>query len=392
MNLRGWDIPVPPTLDSMPAYLDYAATAPLRPAARAAWLAHAEGPANPASLHSSGRAASAVLEDAREEVAHLAGVRPKHVVFTSGGTEADVMAIRGLYEMSDSARVLVSGAEHKAVLETVRSLPGVEVVVLPLSRDGAVRLDALQAEVVAGAALVAAMAANNEVGTVNDLAAIGRICAEAAVPWHCDAVQWPATRALTGIAADSIAISGHKIGGPVGVGALLLPGGVDLPVYTHGGGQEAGIRSGTVDVAGAAALAAAMTEADRRREQESEAIGELRDRLQRGILRRVPDAVVNADGGDRLVSHLHVTFPGCPADLLLMLLDAAEVEVSTGSACTAGIPQPSHVLLAMGAGRAAASSSLRFSLGWASTGADVDAVLSGIGPAVARARAAGGTP
>lgn len=373
----------------MPAYLDYAATAPLRSAAREAWLAHADGPANPASLHRSGRAASQVLEDARERIARLAGAARREIVFTSGGTEADVMALRGLYSRARSSRVLVGATEHKAVLDTVRALPGAEVVVIPVQADGALRCDALAALIAPGAALVAVMAANNEVGTVNDLAEIGRICRTAAVPWHCDAVQWPATRSVQDIPADTIAVSAHKLGGPVGAGALILRGGPDLPVYTHGGGQEGGIRSGTVDVAGAAAFAAAWEDAERRREEEVPRIRQLRDRLAAGVHREVPDAVVRAADPNRLDSHLHVTFPGCESDLLLMQLDAAGVEVSTGAACSVGIPQPSHVLLAMGAGEAAARGSLRFSLGWASSVADVEAALAALAPAVARARRAG---
>jgi cysteine desulfurase len=371
----------------MPAYLDYAATAPLRPAARRAWLAHADAPANPASLHASGRSASAALEDARDAIAALAGAAARDVVFTSGGTEADVMALRGRFGSASSRRVLVGATEHKAVLDTVRALPDAEVVVLPVDATGALRLDALAEAVAQGAALVAVMAANNEVGTVNDLAAISAICMAAGVPWHCDAVQWPATRSVAEIPAESIALSAHKIGGPVGVGALIIRGGPDLPVYTHGGGQEGGIRSGTVDVAGVAAFAAAWQAAARAREEEALRVRRLRDQLAAGVREADPAATVRADGGT-LDSHLHVTFPGCEADVLLMLLDAAGVEVSTGAACSAGIPQPSHVLMAMGAGEAAARSALRFSLGWNSKPDDVAAALEALGPALAQARRA----
>ena len=371
----------------MPAYLDYAATAPLRPAARRAWLAHADAPANPASLHASGRSASAALEDARDAIAALAGVAAREVVFTSGGTEADVIALRGRFASASNRRVLVGATEHKAVLDTVRALPEAEVVVLPVDATGALRLDALAEAVAQGAALVAVMAANNEVGTVNDLAAISAICLAAGVPWHCDAVQWPATRSVREIPADSIALSAHKIGGPVGVGALIIRGGPDLPVYTHGGGQEGGIRSGTVDVAGVAAFAAGWQAAARAREEEVPRVRRLRDQLAAGVREADPAATVRADGAT-LDSHLHVTFPGCEADVLLMLLDAAGVEVSTGAACSAGIPQPSHVLLAMGAGETAARRSLRFSLGWNSKPDDIAVALEALGPALQQARRA----
>lgn len=372
----------------MPAYLDYAATAPLRSVAREAWLRNADGPANPASLHGSGRRATRVLEDSRELVAQLAGARPSEVLFTSGGTESDAIALTGLYRRAESARVLVGATEHKAVLDAAAALPGAQVLVIPVDSAGAIDLAALARQLQQPAALVAIMAANNETGAVHDVAAIAALCRAAGVPWHCDAVQWPATRDLRAVAADTIAVSAHKVGGPVGVGALIVRGGTDLPVYSHGGGQEGGIRSGTVNAAGIAAFAAAWQEAAAHRENDVARIAVLRDRLAAGLAEQVPAAVVRS-GPDRLVSHVHATFPGCEGDALLMLLDAAGVEVSTGSACNAGIPQPSHVLLAMGAGPEAARGSLRFSLGWASTGADVDAALAAIGPAVIRAARAG---
>lgn len=368
----------------MPAYLDYAATAPLRAAARQAWLAHAGAPANPASVHGAGRRASEALEQARDRIAELAGASAGEVMFTSGGTESDVIALRGLARRG--RRVLVGATEHKAVLDTVKALPDVEVCVLRVEPDGRLHLPDLEANLGPDVAFAAVMAANNETGAVNDLDAIRRLCADAGVAWHCDAVQWPATRGEP-IGADTAAYSAHKVGGPVGVGALVIRRGIELPVYSHGGGQEAGIRSGTVDVAGAAAFAAAWDEASRQRDAETARVGELRDRLQAGILAAVPDAVVNGQP-HRLVSHLNVTLPGCAADSLLMLLDRAGVEVSAGSACSAGIPQPSHVLVAMGADAQRARQSLRFSLGWATTAADVGAALSAVIDAVVLLRGA----
>jgi cysteine desulfurase len=370
----------------MPAYLDYAATAPMRPAARRAWLAAAQGPVNPSSLHGSGRAAAHRLEDARERIAALAGVPALQVVFTSGGTESDIIGITGRYATRRRPRVLVGSGEHKAVLDTVRALPGVRAEPIPLTPDGAPDHVALQGMIGDDVALVAVMAANNEVGAVTDLAAVAQVCAAAGVPWHCDAVQWPATRPLAELpAATTVALSGHKVGGPVGIGALLVR--EPLPVHSHGGEQEGGIRSGTVNVAGASAFAAALADADGRRSEEAARVRALRDDLRAGILAAVPDAVVNG-GADTLVSHLHVTFPGCEGDALLMLLDAAGVQVSAGSACSAGVPQASHVLVAMGLAPAEARGSLRFTLGWASSAGDVAQAVGAIGPAVARARRA----
>ncbi len=363
----------------MSVYLDYAATAPLRPAARRAWEAVADGPANPASLHGSGRRASAVLEDAREQVAQLAGVRPDEVLFTSGGTESNAIALNGL--TARGGRILVGATEHKSVL-AAKAHPGTEV--LPVDPDGRVLLDELARRVAdGGVAAVAIMAANNETGAVSDLEGIAGLCASAGAAWHCDAVQWPATRDVRDLRANTIALSAHKVGGPVGVGALIARRGTDLPIYSHGGGQEGGVRSGTVNVAGAAAFAAAWAEADRQRSDEVARIEALRDSLERSVIAAVPDAVVNA-APDRLASHLSVTFPGRPAEALLMLMDADGVEVSTGAACSLGIAQPSHVLAAMGAGEGAAQT-VRFSMGWASTPADVAAAAAAIEKAAQRA-------
>jgi cysteine desulfurase len=371
----------------MAAYLDYAATAPLRPVAAQAWIDAVGAAANPASLHASGRAASHRLEDARERIAALTGAGPQEVVLTSGGTESDIIAITGLYAVRARPRVLVGAGEHKAVLDTVRALPGAQVETVPLDAGGAPDVAALQSMLDDDVALVALMAANNEVGAVTDLTGVAAACTGAGVPWHCDAVQWPGTRALTGLGAPAtVALSGHKVGAPVGVGVLLVR--TPLPVYSHGGEQEGGIRSGTVNVAGAVAFAAALGQAQAQLHDEAARIAALRQDLRDGILAAVPDAVVNG-GPDVLASHLHVTFPGCEGDALLMLLDAAGVEVSTGSACSAGIPQASHVLLAMGLSPAAARGSVRFTLGWASTPADIGTAVAAIGPAVARARRAG---
>jgi len=357
------------------------------------------GLANPSALHAGGQRASRLLDDARESLAAQWDAAPGSVVFTSGGTEADAIALTGLYAASqnlDPRRrvVLVGAGEHKAVLDTVRSgraLPGARVEEIPLSADGAVLPESvahLLEEYGDAVALVSVMWANNEIGTVSDIPTIGALCRERGVALHTDAVQMPATRSFSARHADAIAVSAHKVGGPVGIGALILGSGISLPVFSQGGRQEGGIRSGTADVMGAVGFAAAVQDADSLRDTEGETIAELSARLIQGIGHNVPDAKINSGGTDRLSSHVHVTFPDCEADALLMGLDAVGVQVSTGSACSAGVSQASHVVLAMGAGEEAAKGSLRFSLGWATTVADVDRAIEAIGPAVTSARAA----
>lgn len=365
-------------------YLDYAATAPLRPQARAAMEQQWEQVGNPSSLHTAGRHARRVVEESREQIAGLIGAKPGDILFTSGGTEADNLAIKGLAWASGKRRVLISAVEHHAVLDPATALAheGFTVDTIPVDGRGRVDLAALEEMLDDQVALVAVMWANNEVGTVQPVAEIAALCRQRGVPFHSDAVQVLGHRVLDVAQVPSVAISAHKIGGPVGVGALVLERSLPVRPLLHGGGQERDVRSGTVNAAGIAGFAAALA-------ADQPDVGPLRDLLVEGVRRSVPDAVLNGDPSDHLPHIAHFSFPGCPGDALLMLLDAAGVAVSTGSACTAGIPQPSHVLMAMGAGEDLARSSLRFSLGWDSDVADVQALLAALPTAIERARRAG---
>lgn len=382
------------------AYLDHAATTPVRPEATAAWLAAPGG--NASSLHATGRAARRVLEEAREALAAELACDAGDVIFTSGGTMADNLAVRGIHaarHAQDPARdtVIVSAVEHHAVLDAAEAVAaaddGQRVVRLPVDSEGRVLVDDAAAILAADAgrvSVMSVMSANNEVGTVQPIGKLAELAAAHGVPLHVDAVQsagWWGSPPAPGAA---YAISGHKFGAPIGVGALVLPPGVPCDPLVFGGGQERRLHSGTLDVAGAAAMAAALRAARASDLASAEAgvtVAQLRD--------EVIEVVVAADPGVRVVTPddalpgiVCAVFDGCEADALLMLLDAAGVECSAGSACTAGIPEPSHVLEAMGYDRIQARSALRFSLGWTSTRADVEALARALPDAVIRARRA----
>src|SRR6476620_10082140 len=387
----------------MPAYLDHAATTPLSAAALAALTRELARTGNPSSLHGSGRRARRAVEDAREAIAAAAGAHPSEVIFTSGGTEADNLAVKGMYwsrvaEDPKRRRILCSAVEHHAVLDTVEWLErheGADVVWLPVDGEGVVDPGVLEAELSRDpgtVALVTVMWANNEVGTVQPIGRIVELAHAAGVPVHSDAVQAfgsvPVHFKDSGL--DAMSISGHKIGGPVGVGALVPGRAVKLTPVQHGGGQERDVRSGTLDTASIAAFAAAAEAAAKNLAAESARIAALRDRLIAGVQEAVPSAVLRgARGPGRLPGNAHFTFPGCEGDSLLFLLDLAGVESSTGSACTAGVPRPSHVLLAMGLDEETARGAQRFTLGHPSTEADVDALLAALPGAYARGRQAG---
>ena len=387
----------------MPVYLDHAATTPLAAEALAALTRELSRTGNPSSLHGSGRRARRAVEDAREALAAAAGAHPSEVIFTSGGTEADNLAVKGLYwarraEDPRRTRILCSTVEHHAVLDTVEWLErheGADVGWLPVDAEGVLDLAALEAELAddpASIALVTVMWANNEVGSIQPVADVVRLAHAAGVPVHSDAVQAFGSVPVDfrGAGLDAMSISGHKIGGPVGVGALLLGRAVKLTPVQHGGGQERDVRSGTLDTASIAAFAAAAEAVTGNLAGESARISALRDRLIEGVRAAVPAAVLRgAPGAGRLPGNAHFTFPGCEGDSLLFLLDLAGVESSTGSACTAGVPRPSHVLLAMGLDEDTARGAQRFTLGHASTDADVDALLAALPAAYARARQAG---
>ncbi|WP_407837113.1 cysteine desulfurase family protein [Streptomyces sp. DSM 116496] len=384
------------------AYLDHAATTPMLPEAAAAMTAQFGVTGNASSLHAAGRRARRTVEEAREALADALGARPSEVVFTAGGTEADNLAVKGLYWARRDAdpartRVLASPVEHHAVLDAVHWLAeheGAQVEYLPVDRYGRVHPEAFREAIERGPediALATVMWANNEIGTVMPIAELAAVASESGIPLHSDAVQAFGQLDVrfgdSGLAA--MTVSSHKVGGPYGIGALLL-GRDQTPVpVLHGGGQERHVRSGTLDVPAIAAFAVAAVLAAERRERFATEIGALRDRLVAAVLREVPDAVLGGDPAGRLPANAHFSFPGCEGDSLLLLLDAQGIECSTGSACTAGVAQPSHVLLATGTDPRLARGTLRFSLGHTSTQADVDAVAAAIGPAVARARTAG---
>ena len=368
------------------AYLDHAATTPMRPEAIAAMAEELARLGNPSSLHAAGRRARRVVEESREQLAEVFGARPSEVVFTSGGTEADNLAVKGLYwarRDGSRRRVVTTSVEHHAVLDSVRWLEdaqGAEAIWLGVDADGGVRPEALRTAISRApdqVAVVSVMWANNEVGTVQPVAELAAVAHEYGIPFHTDAVQaaaqLPVDFAASG--ADALAVSAHKLGGPVGAGALILARGVEPVPVLHGGGQERDVRSGTLDTPAIRAFAVAAAVCAKQRAEEAERLATLRDDLVRQVLAAVPDAVLNGPppGSGRLPGNAHFSFPGCEGDALLMLLDANGIACSTGSACTAGVAEPSHVLLAMGADDSRARGSLRFSLGHTSTQQDVDA-------------------
>jgi cysteine desulfurase len=391
-------------------YLDHAATTPILPAAAEALTEALTTYGNASSLHTSGRLARRAVEEARETIAEMLGARPSEVIFTSGGTESDNLAVKGTYwarRAMDPARrrVLVSEVEHHAVLDAAVWLAeheDAEITLLEVDAFGRVHEDTLRAAIAedpASVAMVSVMWANNEVGTVNPVRELASACATHGIPFHTDAVQavgvLPVDFGASG--AGALTVSGHKVGGPFGVGALLLGRDVPCTPVSHGGGQERDVRSGTLDVPAIVAFARAVRITVAERAERATRLAALRDDLISRVHAVLPDAVLNGDPGQstvdggpsRLPGNAHFSFPGCEGDSLLMLLDAKGIECSTGSACTAGVAQPSHVLLAMGAEPAIARGSLRFSLGHTSTAEDVSTLIEAIGPVVERARSAG---
>ena len=382
-------------------YLDHAATTPMRPAAIEAVAAALTSVGNASSLHGSGRSARRRLEESRETLAGLLGARPSEVIFTAGGTESDNLAVKGIYWARRDAdparrRIVTTPVEHHAVLDAVEWLvdhEGAEVTWVPVDRHGVVSAEALRTAIgdPADVALVSVMWANNEVGTIMPIAELAEVCATVGVPMHSDAVQavgqLPVDFAASGLSAMSV--TAHKFGGPTGVGALLLRRDTACTPQLHGGGQERDVRSGTQDVAGVTGMATAARDAVETMDATAARVRALRDRMIAEVLATIDDVDLNGPtGADRLPGNTHFTFRGCEGDSLLMLLDAKGIECSTGSACTAGVAQPSHVLTAMGADPASARGSLRFSLGHTSTDADIDAVLAVLPAAVERARQA----
>lgn len=386
----------------MQHYLDHAATAPLRPEARRAWLDASETVGNASSTHGAGQDARRLLEEARERSAAVLDCDPIEVVFTSGGTESINLALQGLWQARPAGTdaIVMPDAEHHATVDTVEALVAAGAVLraVPVFRTAAIDGGAF-ADQLPGAALATALVANNEAGTINDAAELASSAAAAYVPLHLDAVSalghLPLSfRALRGDAPDALglvamSVAGHKIGAPVGVGALVVARTARLSALLRGGAQQRGLRAGTQDVAGAAAFATALELAESERESESIRLAAMRDRLVDGILTRVPQAELLGDSSRRLPGNAHVLFPGAVGESLLFLLDMAGIAASTGSACQAGVAEPSHVVMAMGRSEQDARSVLRFSLGRTSMDADVDAVLASIADAYARASGSG---
>lgn len=407
----------------MPIYLDHAATSPMTPEVLAAYTSALGLVGNPASIHSQGQQAKRMLEEAREKVAASLGASPVEVTFTSGGTEAVNLAVKGLYWARDAgagapagapagrvagdggarvsrpapgrprARILSAAGEHHAAMDAIEWLArheGAVVEWIPLDASGRIDLVALEAALGDDVALVNVLWANNEVGTIQPVREVVALAAAHGVPVHSDAVAaygyLPIDFAASGLAAMSV--SAHKIGGPVGVGALVISRSATVEPLLHGGNQQRA-RSGTQDAAGAVAFGVAAASAAAAIDDAAPRLGGLRERLVGGIRSAVPAAVYRGDPVDRLPGNVHFTFPGCEGDSLLFLLDVAGFSVSTGSACQAGVPEASHVLLAMGLSEADARGALRITLGHDTTAADIDALVAALPAAVERASAAG---
>lgn len=382
-------------------YLDHAATTPLRAEARDAWLQAGETVGNASSTHGAGQDARRLLEESRERVAAALDAEPIEIVFTSGGTESINLALQGLWRSrrAGSTAVVLPDAEHHATMDTVAALvdDGADLRPVPVTTTARIEV-APFADRLPGAALGTALVANNEAGTVNDAPGLALAAADAAVPLHLDGVAALGHVPLSfrGLRGDSpagaglvaLSLAGHKIGAPVGIGALVVARTARLTPLLRGGAQQRGLRAGTQDVAGAAAFAVAIELAEAEREAETARLASLRDRLVAGVTSAVPTAELLGDPDRRLPGNAHLLFPGAVGESLLFLLDRAGIAASTGSACQAGVAEPSHVVLAMGRSERDARSVLRFSLGRTSTPADVDAVLAAIAEAYTRASGA----
>ena len=379
-----------------PVYLDHAATTPVRAEVLEAMLPYLTNQAfgNPSSAHRYGRAARAGIEQARREVAQAVGAEPNQVIFTSGGTEADNLGIIGAAlasrDRGGSLCVVVSAIEHKAVLAAAHAVChlGGREVVLPVDRHGHVDLEALDAALQERPAVISIMWVNNEVGVVQPVAEIARRCRDAEVVFHTDAVQafgkFPVS--LTELPCTLLTLSGHKIGAPKGIGALVVRDRKAVEAIIHGGGQQYGIRPGTENVAGAVALGRAALLAAREQVEEAERLRALRGRLAEGLRAAVSDLTVNGDGAETAPHVLNVSVAGADSEALLMHLDLAGIAASSGSACSTGSVEPSHVLVAMGVPRDLALGAIRFSLGRESTAEDVDRVSEAMPAVVAKVR------
>ena len=374
-------------------YLDYAATSPLWPEARAAMAPYLDDRyANASSLYAAAREARKAIEEAREIVAAAVGARPDEVVFTSGGTEADNIAVQGsVFRARNEGRdgIVISAIEHHAVLDTAHWLGrnGFRVTEVPVDPDGVLDVGALERAVDKKTALVSVMAANNEVGTIQPIGRAAEIARAAGARFHTDAVQALPWVPVDAAEADLIALAAHKVGGPKGVGALIVRRGVGVEPLVHGGGQERGLRSGTYNVAGIAGFGAAVQATLDAREQLVPRVRALRDRLQESLVSRVPGVSVNGQGAERLPNNCNVCIGGIESEPLLLLLDAAGIAASSGSACQSGAAEASHVLTAMGVPKDRALGALRLTLGRDTTSEEIAVAVDEIAKGVERLRA-----
>jgi len=383
-------------------YLDFNATTPVEPEVLDAMLPYFSGEfANAASIHTPGQKARAAVETAREKVAALIGARPQEIVFTSGGTESDNHAIFGIVSSSFTSfasstsltsppHVITTAIEHEAVLNACQALEkqGVRVTYLPVDREGQLDLDQLRRAIRPETVLISVMHANNELGAVQPLAAIGRIAAEADVYLHTDAVQSAGKIPIdvNALGVDLLSISGHKLYAPKGIGALYVRGGTRVRQLLYGGHHQRGFRPGTENVAGIVGLGKAAEMARMSLADDARRISALRDRLQQGLLELVPYSRVNGGRAARTPNTTNLVFPGIEGEALLIALDLKGLACSTGAACSSGAVEPSHVLTAIGLPAEEARASLRFSLGRHTTSADIDFALNVVPAAVAQLR------
>jgi cysteine desulfurase len=383
-------------------YLDHAATTPMVAEAISALVDQSAKLGNPSSLHTSGREVRKDVEEAREAIAKFAECAPSEIIFTGSGTEANNAAIKGLFwsarESNPKRKVIVTSPfEHHAVMDPIDWLAvheGAEVVHVGVSSDGVVDLDDVKRIIEARAdeiALISIMHSNNEIGTVQPISEIVQIASEKQIAVHSDAVQsfGKVEFSFKNLGLTAATLSAHKIGGPLGIGILILKRSLEITPVLHGGGQERDIRSGTLNAPAIVSFAAAVKKVHSEFLERNNRVRNLKEKLKTTLNEKVSDIRFNGRSENSLPGILNVTFPGAPGDALLLLLDAENISTSTGSACSAGVAQPSHVLLSLGLSERDAKSSLRFSLGHTSTDSDVAYLGSVIGKVVERARAAG---
>ena len=362
----------------MSVYLDHAATTPMFDVAIDAMNTSLRKLGNPSSLHTEGRSTRKDVEDAREKIARVVGCLASEVIFTGSGTEANNAAIKGLFWNSPKKVIVVSSIEHHAVLDPAHWLvehEGAELIEIPVTTHGVIDLDFLRKVIAARGseiALISVMHSNNETGVIQPVGEVVKLAGD--IPVHTDAVQsfTKVPLSFKDLGLFAMTISGHKVGGPLGIGALILRRAVEIPALLHGGGQERDIRSGTLNAPSIVAFAAAVEA----KLYDATKIAQMRDSFEAGVVALRPDAVINGHTAPRLPGISNITFPGTQSDSLLLLMDSEKVSCSTGAACTAGVHRPSHVLMAMGLTDVVSQSSLRFSFGTTNTQPDVEYALS----------------